>query len=433
MARFVFGMGIALINHWKIIKKNFNPDYGIDNDKSKWGKSDTYTNLTCIAPEKLYGQKDAEALITVGDPYIIEKIKKQLEDMHIPYKVLVQEIDKWTSGEKLPEHLRSMSDNEKKILLFNTPEHDNIGDHLITLAELDFLKKYFKDYKIYEITDIEYSWYHLKIKKNVTINDIILITGGGFLGSLWLYNGEKNVRNILKEYHHNKIVILPQTIYFEENDRGKKELEETKKIYNSYNNLTVCAREKKSYEILSQILKPHIRVELLPDMALFYHVGRVGKKEGKREKKAILCLRNDKEKILTSMEQKKIEQELILQNWEIQKTSMHSGEFLGINGRKEQVYNKLAQIQDSGLVVTDTLHCMISAALTGTPCIAFNNLSGKVENVYKWIEKMPYIQLCNERTEFEDKVQALDKKSEICNNVRFKEYEERLEKIIRGM
>ena len=66
MARFVFGMGIALINHWKIIKKNFNPDYGIDNDKSKWGKSDTYTNLTCIAPEKLYGQKDAEALITVG-------------------------------------------------------------------------------------------------------------------------------------------------------------------------------------------------------------------------------------------------------------------------------------------------------------------------------------------------------------------------------
>ena len=219
MARFVFGMGIALINHWKIIKKNFNPDYGIDNDKSKWGKSDTYTNLTCIAPEKLYGQKDAEALITVGDPYIIEKIKKQLEDMHIPYKVLVQEIDKWTSGEKLPEHLRSMSDNEKKILLFNTPEHDNIGDYLITLAELDFLKKYFKDYKIYEITDIEYSWYHLKIKKNVTINDIILITGGGFLGSLWLYNGEKNVRNILKEYHHNKIVILPQTIYFEENDK----------------------------------------------------------------------------------------------------------------------------------------------------------------------------------------------------------------------
>lgn len=66
-------------------------------------------------------------------------------------------------------------------------------------------------------------------------------------------------------------------------------------------------------------------------MALFYHVGRVGKKEGKREKKAILCLRNDKEKILTSMEQKKIEQELILQNWEIQK---NVDAFRGIFGDK---------------------------------------------------------------------------------------------------
>lgn len=211
MARFVFGMGIALINHWKIIKKNFNPDYGIDNDKSKWGREDTYTNLTCIAPEALSGQKDAEVLITIGDPYVIETVKKQLDDMHIQYKVLIQEIDKWTSEENMPKRLQSMSLNEKKILLFNTPEHDNIGDHLITLAELDFLKRYFQDYKIYEITDIEYSWYHLKIKKNITVNDIILITGGGFLGSLWLYNGEENVRNILKEYPDNKVIILPQT------------------------------------------------------------------------------------------------------------------------------------------------------------------------------------------------------------------------------
>ena len=38
MARFVFGMGIALINHWKIIKKNFNPDYGIDMTKANGEK-----------------------------------------------------------------------------------------------------------------------------------------------------------------------------------------------------------------------------------------------------------------------------------------------------------------------------------------------------------------------------------------------------------
>jgi exopolysaccharide biosynthesis predicted pyruvyltransferase EpsI len=430
MARFVFGMGIALINHWKIIKKNFNPDYGIDNDKSKWGREDTYTNLTCIAPEALSGQKDAEVLITIGDPYVIETVKKQLDDMHIQYKVLIQEIDKWTSEENMPKRLQSMSLNEKKILLFNTPEHDNIGDHLITLAELDFLKRYFQDYKIYEITDIEYSWYHLKIKKNITVNDIILITGGGFLGSLWLYNGEENVRNILKEYPDNKVIILPQTIYFEKNKRGEKELQVTKQIYNRHQNLIVCAREEKSYETFSQILKPHIRVELLPDIALLYHIDSV-KKE--RKGNALLCLRNDKEKVLTDIEQREIEQKLVSQGWEVKKTSMHSGKFLGIDERKKQVYDKLEQIQNSGLVVTDTLHCMLAATITGTPCIAFNNLSDKVKNVYKWIEKMSYVQFCDEIAEFESKVKALDVASEICNNIQFSEYEKKLEKIIRGI
>ena len=97
-----------------------------------------------------------------------------------------------------------------------------------------------------------------------------------------------------------------------------------------------------------------------------------------------------------------------------------------------EVFNPLIVLVVFGAFLILSINA-VSASLAITLAIAFNNLSGKVENVYKWIEKMPYIQLCNERTEFEDKVQALDKKSEICNNVRFKEYEERLEKIIRGM
>ena len=169
MTKFVFGMGIALINHWRYIKKYFAPEYVLDNDRNKWG--------------------------TVEPP---------------------------------------MSRLQKKILLFNTPEHDNVGDHLITLSEMDFLKTHFNDYEIYEITDIEYTWYHSAIKSRVGVDDIILITGGGFLGSLWLYNGENNVRRILQEYPCNRIIILPQTIYFEENARGKMELKKTIDIYSQH-------------------------------------------------------------------------------------------------------------------------------------------------------------------------------------------------------
>ena len=76
---------------------------------------------------------------------------------------------------------------------------------------------------------------------------------------------------------------------------------------------------------------------------------------------------------------------------------------------------------------------MLAATITGTPCIAFNNLSDKVKNVYKWIEKMSYVQFCDEIAEFESKVKALDVASEICNNIQFSEYEKKLEKIIRGI
>ena len=52
MARFVFGMGIALINHWKYIKRFFDPEYVLDNDRNKWGTVEPHTNLPCLSPEQ---------------------------------------------------------------------------------------------------------------------------------------------------------------------------------------------------------------------------------------------------------------------------------------------------------------------------------------------------------------------------------------------
>ena len=79
MARFVFGMGIALINHWKYIKRFFDPEYVLDNDRNKWGTVEPHTNLPCLSPEQLQKFEQPEVLITVGEPYIAEQIKDQLK------------------------------------------------------------------------------------------------------------------------------------------------------------------------------------------------------------------------------------------------------------------------------------------------------------------------------------------------------------------
>jgi len=43
------------------------------------------------------------------------------------------------------------------------------------------------------------------------------------------------------------------------------------------------------------------------------------------------------------------------------------------------------------LVITDRLHGMIFAAITGTPCIALDNSTGKIANSYNWIQSLGYI------------------------------------------
>lgn len=430
MNRAVFGMGIALINHWSVIKDNFKPQVGIDNDSSKWGTVEQHTGLKCISLEQAKNIENLEVLITVGDPYVIEALSAQLKDSGISFVILTDVLDEWCRDLPLPEHLKILNINEKKIILFNTPEHDNVGDHLITLSELAFLEKYFSEYKIYEVTDIEYLWYHNKIKNILNPSDIILITGGGFLGSLWLYNGENNVRNIIKEYPNNRIIILPQTVYFENNDRGNKELEETLKIFKNHRELILCAREENSYNRFISMIGTDENVYLLPDMALLYRGIDTHSKHDSKE--VIICLREDKERIIDESCKKKIIEYYTDNGFEVRSISMHSGRFDGIEGRKKQVYDKLQEISNAKLIITDTLHCMISAALVGTECIAFNNLSGKVGNVYKWIRELEYIHFYNY---IDDTKFILQDMTEVPHKYELKDqnkYEFELESIIKG-
>ena len=60
--------------------------------------------------------------------------------------------------------------------------------------------------------------------------------------------------------------------------------------------------------------------------------------------------------------------------------------------RREFFLNKkLDEFAKAEIVITDRLHGMIFATITGTPCIAFDNLSNKVSGVYEWIMDQSYV------------------------------------------
>ena len=79
--------------------------------------------------------------------------------------------------------------------------------------------------------------------------------------------------------------------------------------------------------------------------------------------------------------------------------------------REFEVERKFDEFRRARLVITDRLHGMIFAAITGTPCIALNNSSGKVEGVWSlWLRHLDYVKFVREAAEIPALLDAMLRK-----------------------
>ena len=300
------------------------------------------------------------------------------------YKVIIAEtLDKI----KLYNNLIK-SKNDKKIIHMLTPIHGNMGDQAIVYATNKFLSKEFSEYKIIEIYKKDIYKYAKIIKKNLNKDDLIVLIGGGNMGNLWI-DEEKDRRFVIKTFKENKIISMPQTISFTNDDEGKKELYITKKIYNDHKNLTLIAREKKSFEIMKKefvnaniILNPDMVLSLFNDYPIL-----------KNDRKGIMtCLRNDKEGVLG--EKKEILIDKLKKNYSnIINYDTVVDKVILKEEREYEINEMLNKFKKCKVVITDRLHGMVFAAITRTPCIVTKSLDHKVTGTYEWIKDLNYIKL----------------------------------------
>lgn len=276
----------------------------------------------------------------------------------------------------------------KKAFVLGTPLHGNLGDSAIVFAQMSFLKSCgYSQPK--EISCIDSSGYYKStIKKSIWRGDTITLVGGGNMGDQW-FSEELFRRSVFDDFSRRKILVFPQTIYYTDTEMGRTEREASIPFYN-HPRITLVARERPSYEEMKR-LYPKANILLTPDIVLSLPMQRFDV-----DRNAILlCLRSDAEKSLQKSEEDKLEQFARATGLPVSRTDMMTTEPITAENRGEIVRKKLRSFASSKLVITDRLHGMIFAAITGTPCIVFSNYNHKVRGTYEWISYLPYVKFAD--------------------------------------
>lgn len=288
----------------------------------------------------------------------------------------------------------------KKVIIANTPEYRNLGDQAILLSEIEFLKQVAPDYQIIELPSYVIHNYSYRKLKKIIGNNLLLIQAGGYLGTIWI-NEEENVRKILSLFPDNPTIILPQTVTFSKDTYGSKQKKITKAIYKNCKTLKLFVRDQKSVTIANELVGEE-NVHLVPDMVVGYapdfNLSNTKSKSG-----CLLCLRQDKEKVLDNEKTQLLEQTLnrLFPNSPLRYTDTVITEQITKDNRFSAVCKKIEEFAQAEIIVTDRLHGMLFSALAGTPCLVLNNENKKVEGVYQWIKNLPYIQFIDDLSTLE--------------------------------
>lgn len=270
-----------------------------------------------------------------------------------------------------------------------TPRHGNLGDHAIVESQYAFFADMGLSSRIAELSREEYLLVRESLPRLFRPADCIVIDGGGNIGTLWIEE-EKKMRDIISRFPRNPIFIFPQTAYFEDTEWGKAELRESVRVYSSHADLTVFCRDTGTYDLFCRSF-PKVRALYVPDIVLY----RSREMHLPRGEQVLLCMRTDKEQTAESRAaQDAVRACLETSGIAFDFCSTVTEYDIGKCARAKELQAFLKKLSGARFVVTDRLHGMLFCAVTGTPCIALDNVSRKVSGGYAWLSHLPYIRLC---------------------------------------
>lgn len=144
------------------------------------------------------------------------------------------------------------------VALLDVPSQRNVGDALIFLGELNYLRKL--GARVRYVADM-WSLDPSTLRKKMP-SGVILLHGGGNLGDIWLGHEEYRER-VVTEFSEYRVVQLPQSISFNSKEREAS----ANHILGKHGNFTVLVRDRDSLDRLERGL-PSLSGRYCWDLAL---------------------------------------------------------------------------------------------------------------------------------------------------------------------
>jgi len=187
-----------------------------------------------------------------------------------------------TLRQRVEQTVAPLLRGHRSVALLDYPSYANVGDSAIWLGELRLLRTLGVGKPLYT-ADLQ-TCSERRLRERVG-DGVILLSGGGNLGDLWLRHQHFRER-ILRAFPDQPIVQLPQSIFFE----SRAHLDDARRAFDAHRELVLLVRDERSLEIArKEFAAPSL---LCPDAA--FCLGSL-RRRGAARHETIFLLRADKE------------------------------------------------------------------------------------------------------------------------------------------
>ena len=278
---------------------------------------------------------------------------------------------------------KQLDDNNKRIFYFGMPEHANMGDLGQYYCVKKWLAENYREYSVVEcvssvVLDSD-SGFDAFFRSVLKPDDLLVIHSGYNTNDLSTVSNKLNLY-LIGNFKGNRIIVLPQTVFFKHEINLKKSSE----VFNSHPRLVFMSRDEVSYEI-SRSMIPDGHVLMIPDIVTTL----IGTRQEESQRQGIvLCHRHDGEQFYTDADFECMKNKLSsVDNVEIMDTTVDLPYKKIIKDLYGAMMSIIGVFERSRIVITDRYHGMIYSLVSNTPVIVMKTTDHKVVEGYRILKE----------------------------------------------